>query len=82
MVQVTINYGYDIHSIEVDVVTWAAIKAGQKVTIEGQGFIHEEDGKVLDHWVFNALPGDIYFWLDNVRNSGQRIRGSTTPPNP
>ena len=43
-------------------VTYAAIKSGQKVTLEGQGFAHEEDGKVLDHWVFNDTPGDIYFW--------------------
>jgi hypothetical protein len=65
MVKVTIDYGYDNHSIEVSDVTYAAVKSGQKVAVEGQGFVHEEDGEVLDHWVFNDKPGDIYFWLDN-----------------
>jgi hypothetical protein len=23
------------------------------------------DGCVVDHWVFNDKPGEIYFWLDN-----------------
>ncbi|WP_426611836.1 hypothetical protein [Bradyrhizobium sp. McL0616] len=65
MVRVTIDYGYDIHSIEISDVTYAAIKSGQKVTLEGQGFVHEEEGEVLDHWVFNDTLGDIYFWLDS-----------------
>lgn len=65
MVTLTISYGYDIHSIEVDEVTYAAIKSGLKVTLEGQGFASEEEGVVTDHWVFNDPPGDIYFWLDN-----------------
>jgi hypothetical protein len=65
MVTLTISYGYDIHSIEMDAVTFAAIKSGRRVTLEGQGFTHEEDGEVLDHWVFNDSPGAIFFWLDN-----------------
>jgi hypothetical protein len=65
MVKLTISSGYDIHSIEMDDDTYAAVKSGQKVTLEGQGFVHEEEGEVLDHWVFNDTPGDIYFWLDN-----------------
>ncbi|MGJ4913304.1 hypothetical protein ACQR10_06260 [Bradyrhizobium sp. HKCCYLRH2060] len=65
MVTITISYGYDVHSIEVDEVTYAAIKSGKKVTLAGQGFVHEEDGPVVDHWIFNETPGDIYFRLDN-----------------
>ncbi|WP_315795707.1 hypothetical protein [Bradyrhizobium sp. SZCCHNRI3043] len=65
MVKLTVSYGYDIHSIELDDATYAAIKSGQKVALDGQGFVHEEEGKVLDHWVFNNTPGDIYFWLDS-----------------
>jgi hypothetical protein len=65
VVRVTIDYGYDIHSVEMSDVTYAAIKSGQKMTVEGQGFVHEEDGELSDHWVFNETPGDIYFWLEN-----------------
>jgi hypothetical protein len=43
----------------------AAIEKGRKVALRGQGFIHEEDGMVGDHWIFNEKPGEIYFWLDN-----------------
>jgi hypothetical protein len=54
VVTITISYGYDVHSIEIDDITYAAIKSGQKVTLEGQGFTHEEDGRVVDHWERNA----------------------------
>ena len=65
MVTLAISYGYDVHRIEIDDATYAAIKAGEKLTLDGQGFVHEEDGEVLDHWVFNKEPGEIYFWLDS-----------------
>ena len=61
-ITITIDYGSDSHSMEMNDVTYAAIKSGQKVTLEGQSFLREEDGKVLDHWVFSDTPGDIYFW--------------------
>ncbi len=65
MVKLTISYGHDIHRIEMGEKTYAAIRDGQKIELDGQGFAHEEDGAVMDHWVFNREPGDIYFWLDN-----------------
>jgi hypothetical protein len=64
-IRLTISYGHDVHSIDMDEKTYAAIKAGQNVRMEGQGFSHEEDGAVQDHWVFNRKPGEIFFWLDN-----------------
>ena len=64
MVRIRISYGYDIHEIEIDEKTYAAIENGQEVEMDGQGFVHEEDGSVVDHWVFNREPGEIYFWLD------------------
>jgi hypothetical protein len=65
MVKLTISYGYDIHRIEIDDESFAAIENGHRVELDGQGFVHDEDGMVADHWVFNEEPGEIYFWLDN-----------------
>jgi hypothetical protein len=66
MIRVTINYGYDIHHIDLDEKTYAAIKDGQKIELVGQGFVHEEDGEVADYWFFNrGESGEIYFSLDN-----------------
>jgi hypothetical protein len=39
MVRLRISYGYDVHSIEMDEKTYAAIKSGQKVTLDGEGFV-------------------------------------------
>ena len=64
-VRLSISYGHDIHYIQLDEKTYAAISSGQKIKLDGQGFSHEEDGTVLDHWVFNREPGEIYFWLDS-----------------
>lgn len=65
MPKIRISYGYDIHEIEVTVDELAAIKRGEQISVDGQGFFHEEDGEVEDHWEFNKEPGDIFFWLDN-----------------
>jgi hypothetical protein len=65
MVTLTVDYGYDIHSINLNKKTLDQIKAGEKIEIDGQGLSHEVDGEVLDHWIFNREPGEISFWLDN-----------------
>ena len=64
MIQLTINYGYDVHSISLDEKIRDEIIKGVRVAIDGQGFHHEEDGLVVDHWIFNNSPKQIYFWLD------------------
>jgi hypothetical protein len=63
--KITIDYGYDIHSIKVSESVHDRIKKGEIVEIEGQGFSHEAEGECVDHWVFNRPPGFVYFWLDN-----------------
>lgn len=74
MPTVTINYGYNIHRIKVDVSTLEKIQAGELVEVDGQGFAHEEDGLLDDHWIFNQVPGDVSFWLDNdAEYYGQEI---------
>lgn len=45
--------------------TYAATASGRNVTLDGQGFGHEEDGCVQDHWTSNKTPSGTYFWLDN-----------------
>ena len=65
MVTLRIDYGYDMHSIKLDKETLEKIKAGEKIEVDGQGFSHEEDGNVSDHWIFNREPGEISFGLDN-----------------
>jgi hypothetical protein len=45
--------------------SYSAIENGHRVKLDGQGFMHEEDGTVADHWLFNEKPGEIYFRLDN-----------------
>ena len=73
-VRLTVSYGYDIHHIEMDEKTYAAIEDGQKVKLDGQGFSHEEDGRVLDHWVFNGKPGEIYFFGSTMARNFKRGR--------
>ena len=65
MIKLVVNYGYDTHSIMLDDAVYGAIQAGEKISINGQGFFYEEDGEMIDHWVFNKFPGEISFWLDN-----------------
>ena len=65
MVRLTVDYGDDVHSIEIDEGTYARIKSGEKVEITGQGFVHEEDGEVPDTWIFNSEPEEIAFYLQN-----------------
>ena len=60
MSQLTINYGYDVHSISLDEKTRDAIIKGVRVAIDGQGFHHEEDGLVVDPGLFNALYSPRY----------------------
>ena len=52
-VKVTINYGYDIHSIVMSPRSWDRIAKGEEVTMKGQGFFIEgvESQYV---WTFNS----------------------------
>ncbi len=52
-VTITVDYGYDIHSIRFSRRTYDRIKAGKPVTIKGQGF-HWEGEFDQDEWCFNV----------------------------
>ena len=71
-----VDYDYDQHQIEVDQDTYQKIRAGDSVSIDGQGFLYEEEGVLADHWVFNSSPGEIYIWLDNGAEFHARELGS------
>lgn len=60
--RITVNYGYDIHSVTVTAKTVDQIKRGEAVTVKGQGFYIEGE-KTKDVWSFhctgpNALEVD------------------------
>jgi hypothetical protein len=52
-VKVTINYGYDIHSIVMSQRAWDRIAKGEAVTMKGQGFFIE-GVESQDVWKFNS----------------------------
>ncbi len=52
-VRLTVNYGYDIHSVEVSASTWQQIQGGDAVTVQGQGFFIE-GVESQDVWTFNS----------------------------
>lgn len=65
MVTITVNYGYDVHSIEIDEHRYEAFKSGETVAADGQGFMYDEEGWQQDHWVFDGTTGQVSFLLDN-----------------
>lgn len=67
-IKISISYGYDIHSLILDENEHTLILQGAYLELDGQGFVHEEEGLITDHWVFNRNPGEIMFWLDNGAN--------------
>lgn len=68
-----IDYGSDVHSVELDDEACLAFKAGIRIEVIGQGFIHETEGKIQDNWVLNNTPGEIFVWFDN----GAELRAHT-----
>jgi hypothetical protein len=52
-VRLIVNYGYDIHSVEVPASTWLQIQGGEAVSVQGQGFSVEGEFS-QDEWAFNV----------------------------
>lgn len=58
-VTLTVDYGYDVHSIILSGRTWGRILAGVPVRINGQGFSWEGEPD-RDYWLFNVdEPGSL-----------------------
>lgn len=51
--KITVNYGYDVHSIIVNQNEMAKIRNGESVTVLGQGFSIEGDTEI-DDWSFHS----------------------------
>jgi len=49
----TVNYGYDIHSVVVPAGSWLQIQGGAPMTVQGQGFSVEGEFS-QDEWAFNV----------------------------
>jgi hypothetical protein len=52
-VRITVHYGDGVHSITVSQKTFAEIRGGREITLQGDGFASEE-GTVVDYWEFNS----------------------------
>ena len=65
MITVTADYGYDIHNVRVEPGVFEDFTRGEIVVVDGQGFMHDEDGWQQDHWLFDGKEKEIRFWLDN-----------------
>ena len=71
-VKITVHYGDRAHSITVSQKTFAEIRAGKEITLQGDGFATEE-GIAADYWEFNSdTVGSVRVYCDNGR---QLFRG-------
>ena len=56
--KITVDYGYDVHSIEVSDSEWEKIRSGKALTLTGQGF-----------YVEGELEEDIWFFNEDAKGS-------------
>jgi hypothetical protein len=60
VIRVTVDFGYDVHSISITEATFAQIQAGKPVIVQGQGF-PVEGAMEDDQWAFNyGAVGSVY----------------------
>ena len=66
VVTVTVDYGYDIHSVELKRTEYQRIFKGEAIEVQGAGFSIE--GKIdSDFWIFNKeRPGSIYVTTESL----------------
>lgn len=64
-ITLSIDYGHDVHSVELDRRLYDAFKAGQIVSLQGQGFLYDDEGRQEDHWVLDGTTGTITVELSN-----------------
>lgn len=73
MTMITVDYGYDVHSVSIEPQVFAAFEHGELVAVDGQGFIYDEEGWQQDHWIFDGMTNEVRFWLDNGAEFYARI---------
>lgn len=63
--KITVDYGYDVHSIIVNQKDMEKIRNGETVTVQGQGFAIEGDTQ-LDDWSFHSTrPNSLEVMCDD-----------------
>lgn len=63
----TVDFGYDLHSISIEELVFAKIRAGEPVAAEGQGF-PVEGVLEQDQWAFNwGAVGAVHVFTDEGR---------------
>jgi hypothetical protein len=73
-VKITVRCRDGVHSITVSHKTFAEIRGGKEITLQGDGFATEE-GIVPDYWKFNSDSlGSVKVYCDNGR---QLFRGDS-----
>lgn len=66
-IMITVDTGYDEHSIEFSGRTFDRISSGKHLIIKGQGFHMDEDGIYQDYWEFNRdSRGSLYVYTDDA----------------
>ena len=66
-ITLTVDYDYDIHSVETSRDDWERALAGEQVSFGGQGF-YVEGVREDDYWSFNyPSPGDLEVGGENGR---------------
>lgn len=72
-VKITVDYGYDIHSLVISGKTWDRIWKGTNVSVRGQGF-HWDGEPDQDRWTFNrSVRGAVKVGTDG---GGQIYEGN------
>ena len=49
----TVNWGYENHSLQLTPRRWAQVVAGKRVSIRGKGYPYEGES-FWDYWLFNG----------------------------
>lgn len=65
MVTLSVDYGYDVHSIKIDDEFYQSFLSGKVIMTDGQGFMYDEEGWQQDHWCLDGATGEVRFYLDN-----------------
>lgn len=64
--EIWVDWGYELHSLTLDSDDWAAVKAGEEITIDGEGYGYE--GVVFsDTWRCKGGIGGSHQILSKTR---------------
>ena len=76
-VTIFVEWGYELHSLEVDQEDWKSIQAGESLSISGDGYSYE-GAEFSDSWHFNGgIGGDlrIYYTGEEEGSEGEGYIG-------